>query len=103
MRMASAGGEGEQETPPRHRVRRSVRRGAVLAFGIAGGAGSPTFQAMWIFAGCCVIALVLWNELSRIGRVLQLIAIIFERTGNRAAERAGESPVLTPEDLSDLP
>jgi len=57
---------------------------------------------MWIFAGCCVIAYVLWFQLSKIGRVLAVIGIVFERTGNRAAERAGLPPVITPDDVHEL-
>lgn len=57
---------------------------------------------MWTFLGLCVIAYVVWAELRRISRILGGLCLIFERLGNRAAERQGDPPVLTPEDVKEF-
>lgn len=61
---------------------------------------------MWTFWGLLILTVVLgvilqsiWAETVRIARALSCMSIVLERLGNRAAERQGEPPVLTSEDV----
>lgn len=55
---------------------------------------------MWIVLSVVLAVGVysVWMELRRISRVLAGIGLILERVGNRAADRLGDPPVLTPDD-----
>lgn len=57
---------------------------------------------MLTFVGLLVFTYIVWAELRRISRVLGGIGLILERLANRAAERNGEEPVITAEDVAQF-